>query len=198
MFLLQRSVLLSMNLNLWLARHFILQRSVHVLLKMYFDACVNASFILRLICPQLAHWYLFYFHVTDAMSAFSVSVAAAGLRSRTIRFTNVVTNIGGHYHTSTGIFACQYSGLYVFTLNIIKTSEYNNAYCFIRKNGSDIFGAWTDPDIDSDGGVYSATNSVVLHLVQGDTVDVGGCSRIDNIHNANETSSFSGFLIKTD
>ena len=196
MFLLQRSVLLSMNLNLWLARYFILQRSV--LRKMYFDGCVHASFILRLISPQLAHWYLFYFLVTGAMSAFSVSYADFGPLSGTIRFTNVVTNIGGHYHTSTGIFACQYSGLYVFTLNIIKTSEYNNAHCYIRKNGSGKVIAWTDPDSNSDGGVYSATNSVVLHLVQGDTVDVGGCSRIDNIHNANETSSFSGFLIKTD
>ena len=196
MFLLQRSVLLSMNLNLWLARYFILQRSV--LLKMYFDACVHASFILRLISPQLAHWYLFYFLVTGAMSAFSVSYADFGPLSGTIRFTNVVTNIGGHYHTSTGVFTCQYTGLYAFTLNIIKVRGYDNAYCYIRKNGSYIFTAWNDPDSNSDGGAYSATNSVVLYLVQGDTMDVGGCTPIDNIHNGYDTSSFSGFLIKAD
>ena len=134
MILLQRYVLLSMNLNLWLARYFIPQRSV--LLKMNFDACVRASFILGLICPQLAHWYLFYFLVTGAMSAFSVSNADSGPSAGTIRFIYVVTNIGGHYSTTTGVFTCQYDGLYAFTLTIIKNSGHDEAYCYIRKNGS--------------------------------------------------------------
>ena len=196
MILLQRYVLLSINLNLWLARYFIPQRSV--LLKTNFDACFRASFILSLICPQLAHWYLLFFLVTGVLSAFSVSTAAAGPTPFTVRFTRVITNIGGQYSTTTGVFTCQYSGLYAFTLNIMKQRGHDTAYCKIRKNGSNIVVAWTEPDSNSDGGYYSATNSAVLHLVQGDTVDVGFCSPIASIYSTTITSSFSGFLIKAD
>ena len=139
-----------------------------------------------------------YFLVSGIQSAFSVSGAAAGPSSGTIRFTHVFTNIGGHYSTSTGVFTCQYSGLYAFTLTIIKEGGYNRAYCKIRKNGSNIVLAWTDLDSNSDGGFYSATNSMVLHLVHGDKVDVGRCSPIASIHSNWDTSSFSGFMIKAD
>ena len=132
------------------------------------------------------------------MSAFSVGGAASGPTSHTIRLTHVDTNIGGHYDTTTGVFTCQYSGLYAFTLNILKNSGHDYAYCKIRKNGSSVVSAWTDPDNNSDGGYYSATNSAVLHLVQGDTVDVGFCSPIASIYSTTITSSFSVFLIKAD
>ena len=139
-----------------------------------------------------------YVLVAGIQSAFSVSGAAAGPASGFIRFTHVLTNIGGHYNTTTGVFTCQYSGLYAFTLNIMKQRGRDYASCFIRKNGSDIFTAWIDPDSNSDGGWNSATNSVVLHLVHGDIVDVVGGSPIANIHTNTDTSSFSGFLIKAD
>ena len=128
------------------------------------------------------------------MSAFSVSGAAAGPTYFTIRFTHVFTNIGGHYDTTTGVFTCQYSGLYAFILTIIKTRDNDRAHCLVRKNGSNLYLAWTD----SAGGVYSATNSAVLHLVHGDKVDVGGCSPLASIYSGYDSSSFSGFLIKAD
>ena len=117
---------------------------------------------------------------------FSVSGAVAGPTSYTIRFTHVLTNIGSQYSTSTGVFTCQFSGLYAFTLTIITDRGFDNAYCTIRKNGSRIYGE------------YSGTAFVVLHLVHGDKVDVGHCSPLANIHRNNDTSSFSGFLIKAD
>ena len=137
-----------------------------------------------------------YFPVTGIKSAFSVGEAAAGPTSGTIRFTHVYTNIGGQYSTTTGVFTCQYPGLYAFALTLLKEGGYDRAYCWIRKNRSNIFIAYTDPDSNSDDGMYSATNSVVLHLVQGDTVDVGGCSPIANIYTY--YSTFSGILIKAD
>ena len=133
------------------------------------------------------------------MSAFTVSPPVDGLSSGTIRFTHAITNIGSHYNTSTGVFTCQYPGLYNFELHILKTGGKDWAYCRIRKNGSYVVRALTDPDSGSDGGQYGTTNSVVLHLVHGDTVDVGGCNSISNFYigSAYETS-FSGFLLKAD
>ena len=149
------------------------------------------------ICSPVAIGFI-YFLVTGIKSAFSVSGGAAGPTSGTIRFTHVVTNIGGQYSTSTGVFTCQYSGLYAFTLNILKNGGHDYASCVIRKNGSNIVIAWTDPDSNSDGGYYSATNSVVLHLVQGDTVNVGSCTPVASIVIGSYYSSFSGILIKAD
>ena len=51
-------------------------------------------------------------------------------------------------------------------------------------------------------GVYGwlgATNSVILHLQQGDLVDVGGCSAANSPNSTMFTdSSFTGFLVKVD
>ena len=137
-----------------------------------------------------------YFPVTGIKSAFSVGEAAAGPTSGTIRFTHVYTNIGGQYSTTTGVFTCQYPGLYAFTLTLMKEGGYDRAFCRIRKNGSGEVIAYTDPDSNSDDGMYSATNSVVLHLVHGDKVDVGYCTPIANIYTY--YSTFSGILIKAD
>ena len=149
------------------------------------------------ICSPVAIGFI-YFLVTGIKSAFSVSFAETGPTSGTIRFTHVYTNIGGQYSTSTGVFTCQYPGLYAFTLTLIKEGGYDIAYCRIRKNGSDKVFTYTNPDSNSDDGLYSATNSVVLHLVHGDKVDVGHCTPLASIYSYTGTSSFSGFLIKAD
>ena len=131
------------------------------------------------------------------MSAFTVSHPDAPLNWGTIPFTKVITNVGGHYSTSTGIFTCQYSGLYYFALHTLKIASYDYLRCYIRKNLSDLVQTHTNPDSDSDSGWYGSTNSVVLQLVQGDTVDVGSCSPHYAIY-SETTPTFSGFLIQTD
>ena len=133
------------------------------------------------------------------MSAFTVANPTRGLSSGDIRFPHVITNLGGHYNTSTGIFTCQYPGIYVFTLHIIKAMGYDNAQCSIRKNGQMVVEAWTNPERDHDGGAYGSTNSAVLHLVHGDTVDVGGCTSRDSMYTGGDWgTSFTGFLLKAD
>ena len=62
--------------------------------------------------------------ITDTKSAFTVKEPVDG-PGDTIIFTKYITNIGGHYDTSTGIFTCQYSGIYLFSLNILKDESEN-------------------------------------------------------------------------
>ena len=57
--------------------------------------------------------YLF----SGVKSAFTVKSPVEGLLTNTLRFTSAITNVGGHYDTSTGLFTCEYPGIYVFTLN---------------------------------------------------------------------------------
>ena len=143
-------------------------------------------------------YILFLFSFTGVKSAFTVKTPAAGLTFGTIRFTHYITNIGGHYSTSTGIFTCQYPGIYVFELHLMKEPRRDYAICNIRKNGSNLdVRAYTDPDSNSDGGYYSSSNSVVMHLVHGDKVDLGSCSPIATILSSDETT-FSGFLLRSD
>ena len=133
------------------------------------------------------------------MSAFTVSFPVAGSSSGTIRFTHYITNIGGHYSTTTGVFTCVYPGIYYFALHILRDSGSTIAYCHIRKNGSNVVEVYSKPETASSDSYDGTTNSVVLHLVGGDKVDLGGCSAISTIQvNYDYDTTFSGFLLKAD
>ena len=135
---------------------------------------------------------------TDYMSAFTVWGRRNGPTAGTIKFITAITNTGGHYDTSTGQFICQYPGIYVFTLHIMKDANGDDfAYCFIRMNGSNQVRAFSNPSSNSDWGFYESSNTVALHLVSGDVVDTGSCSSYDTIL-ADTRTSFSGFLLKAD
>ena len=138
-----------------------------------------------------------FLYFTDVKSAFTVYSPVAGLTSGSVRFTDVITNIPGHYNTSTGIFTCEYPGIYVFALHILKNTGSDTAYCHIRKNGSNVVIVYTNPDTNS--GQYGSSNSIVIHLLLGDTVDLDNCSaNIDNINTSYTFTTFSGFLLKAD
>ena len=141
------------------------------------------------------------FYLTDVKSAFTVLSPLAGLSSGSVMFTQEITNIGGHYSYSTGIFTCEFPGIYVFELHIMKSPGSEYASCYIRKNEIGVVSAFTNPDSDSDVGMYGSTNSVVFHLIQGDTVDVGFCSPMASIYMIGGDyayTTFSGFMLKAD
>ena len=120
-------------------------------------------------------------YVTDHKSAFTVWGRRNGRVPGTIKFVYVITNIGGHCDTSTGKFNCQYPGIYVFSLHILKVGGYDQAQCSIRKNGSSRVWVKSDPDDSSDGGWYGSSNTVVYHLVSGDVVDLASCTDADSM-----------------
>ena len=128
--------------------------------------------------------------------AFTVT-GSVDIVSGTARFLRVITNIGGQYSTSTGKFTCSLSGIYVFALHIMTSYSSTTAWCKIRKNGSPVVVALTQAS-ESDT-YYSSSNSAVLHLVNGDTVDVGYCTSESTIYDSSDyATTFSGFLLQSD
>ena len=120
--------------------------------------------------------------------------------SSVLKFTNVKTNVGYRYSSSTGKFTCNHPGLYYFSLSLIKTREPHSiadmVFCYIRKDGVNMVYTKIDPrDDDTDNGSYETSAFLVVHLSNGETVDVGGCSDASSI---DMYSSFTGFLLKAD
>ena len=75
-------------------------------------------------------------------AARSLSVAFTASRSSSfsssiglIIFDNVITNLGGGYNSSTGIFACPSDGAYVFTWTHM-TQNGNHCYVYLNINGT--------------------------------------------------------------
>ena len=135
-----------------------------------------------------------------AQSAFTVTYPVTGSTSSHLRFTRVITNIGGHYSTSTGIFTSEYPGIYEFALHILKKGGAANAHCAIRKNQSSVATASSDPQGDSETGYFSSSASVVIQLARGDKMDVYCRSTLNNLNTDYSFmfNSFSGFLLQAD
>ncbi|XP_060588235.1 heavy metal-binding protein HIP-like [Ruditapes philippinarum] len=127
--------------------------------------------------------------------AFTVTSPKAGATSPSLTFTTVITNEGNAFDTSTGKFTCPVSGLYYFSLHIIKkrSSSVDYAGCYIILNGSSKVQAHTDPQSGADYGSYGVSTSVYLKLKVGDVVMLDGCSRpiADRV---DPRTSFSGHL----
>ena len=136
-------------------------------------------------------------NITGIKSAFTVNYPAAGTTSGTISFTRIVTNIGGHYNTTSGKFTCQYPGIYVFLLHIWKNAGERQAYCYIRKNKANMVLADSYVNDNTLSNFDGVSTSVILHLVHGDIVDIGDCTDIGTFYGGLETS-FSGFLLQED
>ena len=80
----------------------------------------------------------------------------------------------------------------------MKSSGSDIAQCGIRKNQSDVVIALSNP-VSSLGGIDGSTNSVIMHLVRGDKVDLGSCSSYDTMYiNSAWFTTFSGFLLQAD
>ena len=126
---------------------------------------------------------------------FTADYPKAGQYSGNIRFSNVLTNYGDRYNSTTGIFTCDVPGLYYFSLVVYKSAYADIASCFIRKNNHNTIEAFSNPIPPADAGYFEASTSVVLHLAHGDTVDLAGCTAASTME---WLTSFSGFLVTAD
>lgn len=126
------------------------------------------------------------------MSAFTVTGTPRTGSTGVLVLPEVKTNIGGHYNTSTGQFTCVYNGTYFFTVSIYKSSSSSYTWSYIKKNGIKLLTVGSNPGSSNTGGWQEGSNSIVLHLVSGDTV------HLDVDKNTYRRSTFTGFLLKAD
>ncbi|KAJ8300842.1 hypothetical protein KUTeg_022361 [Tegillarca granosa] len=82
-------------------------------------------------------------------------------RLQILKFTKVITNVGGGLNASDGVFYCPEPGLYYFFVNIMSKS--NHAYAEIYKNDKLVVYVFTDKN----GKQWkSGSNVVILRLEQ--------------------------------
>ncbi|XP_061165635.1 C1q-related factor-like [Saccostrea echinata] len=111
-----------------------------------------------------------------------------------IVFNIVISNEGGTYSASTGVFTAPVDGVYVFSCFIL--ADKTTFFAYLEVNGLRKFNVLglTPPSAVDD--VDSAGNLAILHLQQGDKVLMRrtGGSNIRTVEDAPSTT-FSGFLL---
>ena len=133
---------------------------------------------------------------SDPASAFAIygATPTEDPSTETLVFPQYRINIGDHYNTSTGMYTCQYPGIYVFSVHIYKKDgDTSDIGCFIRLNGNDQVHI-TVPGTSNDG-FYEGSTSTVFHLQEGDTVDIGNCLDPSAV---SQLTSVIGFLLYAD
>ncbi|XP_034006050.1 complement C1q tumor necrosis factor-related protein 3-like [Trematomus bernacchii] len=109
----------------------------------------------------------------------------------TVIFRIVITNIGGAYSPSTGVFVAPVAGVYYFTI-FFHAGGSQQAGLRLHKN-NDLVVATFDhrctSDVSDNGG-----NAVFLQLVQGDQVYVRLGVNM-NVWGSDHHTTFSGFLV---
>nr|KAG5689364.1 hypothetical protein BaRGS_019738 [Batillaria attramentaria] len=115
-----------------------------------------------------------------------------GQRS-TLKFDDVVINLGDGYSPLTGIFTAPVAGLYVFSLTSMTTIGRDPAQLAIVMQGTDLARTWGrgKHDVDDQG-----TKTVPAYLKKGDQVWVA--QRLGDAVRGAWWTAFSGFLVQAD
>ncbi|KAL7871862.1 hypothetical protein SRHO_G00068450 [Serrasalmus rhombeus] len=111
-------------------------------------------------------------------------------KDEVLKFTNVITNLGGRYDFSTGAFTCRAAGVYQFSFHIVKTGVSLRADLVL--NDRVVAAAVAVDALHTD----TASNSAVLQLRAGDRVYVR-LNKSDRTlkDTQNLFSTFSGYLL---
>ncbi|XP_060561976.1 complement C1q-like protein 3 [Ruditapes philippinarum] len=114
-----------------------------------------------------------------------------------LKFVKVITNIGNAYNTTTGIFHCPVSGLYLFYLNVF-SNDVENIMLRMIQNKTII----ATVIIINGKVINSGSDTVVVHAEIGDKIYID--ILLGDHHTINKKtiiygmSSFTGILLKTD
>ena len=131
---------------------------------------------------------------SSSYPAFTATVSFEGEISlgdnQPLVFDRVITNIGGFYHSTTGIFTAPIAGIYIFYASL-KVNPEKHMYLKIVEDGQ-----WID-DIHSDGRGDTSTESVsetwILSLEEGSEVWIATEVAGDVLGWGH--TQFSGFLL---
>ena len=107
-------------------------------------------------------------------------------------FDRVFSNVGFDYHQLTGVFTCRVPGYYKFDLHMTNINNHEAALA-ITHNDQYVVDAF----VQNSTKVEEASNSVIIPLLQGDTVKVTSLIEESYIFSTAEftQTTFSGQLI---
>jgi hypothetical protein len=107
-----------------------------------------------------------------------------------IKYDRVLTNWGGAYQPSAGVFTAPYNGLYSISCSMMAHPD-NVVYAAIKQNGEKVSVLY------SNSGTFPQTSQTVqLKLKKGDTITIqNNGPKAAKIHDHGSYNIFSGFLI---
>ena len=109
-----------------------------------------------------------------------------------IVFTNITSNIGGHFQPATSSFLCPVTGVYYFSLSVGNVDSNYVASVRLMKEELHLLSAYCRPD-----GVLQSATAAVTTCERGQSVWVqaSGDNRGVYGHPSLRLTSFSGFLL---
>ncbi|XP_076873097.1 complement C1q like 1 [Brachyhypopomus gauderio] len=129
--------------------------------------------------------------ITKGGAAFYASLREEFAKDDVLKFTNVVTNVGSRYSSSTGTFTCLSDGVYHFSYHIVKTGLSLRADLVLNDHKIVATAVAVDA-LHTD----TASNSAVLKLKAGDRVYVRLNKSDSTLKDLKDLfSTFSGYLL---
>ncbi|XP_075901867.1 complement C1q tumor necrosis factor-related protein 4-like [Nelusetta ayraudi] len=129
--------------------------------------------------------------------AFAASLGGNGLQkttsgSKTLIYTDVLTNIGQAYNPETGVFTAPIRGVYYVRFTANAPTDFTMS-AVLYKNGQQV--QLIVHEQPSGSGSDTASNGATLLLEEGDTLSMQLWDNTQIWDNSNHHSTFSGFLL---